>query len=75
MTLHFTSRDHSVRARIKALHDRHALLDAQLHDEERRAAPDAARVRSLKRRKLRLKDEIAHHTRAALGGAPIQQGA
>jgi Uncharacterized small protein len=73
MTLHITQKDQSVAARIAALRTRHAVLDAQLTDEQRRAAPDAARIRSLKRRKLRLKDEMSRHARTILPGTLIER--
>jgi uncharacterized protein len=47
-TAHFTS-----------LKNRHAQLDAQIHAEERRPAPDISLLARLKKAKLRLKDELA----------------
>lgn len=44
--------------RIDALKDRHASLDEQIDDEERRPHPDDAVIHDLKRRKLAIKDEI-----------------
>lgn len=43
---------------LSALHDKHAGLEARLHDEMTRPAPDAAAVQALKRQKLKLKEEI-----------------
>lgn len=47
------------RARMHALEQRHAALDAALAEELARPAPNLDAVRDLKRRKLALKDEIA----------------
>ena len=44
---------------VDALQIKHARLEARLHDEMARPAPDAAAVQSIKRQKLRLKEEIA----------------
>ncbi|MEE4205874.1 MAG: YdcH family protein [Erythrobacter sp.] len=43
---------------VQALQSKHAGLEARLRDEMARPAPDAARVQSLKKQKLRLKEEI-----------------
>lgn len=48
----------AVDARIQQLSARHRALDAALHEEMTRAAVDSTRVRDIKRRKLRLKEEI-----------------
>jgi uncharacterized protein len=45
-------------AHFTSLKSRHAQLDAQIHAEERRPAPDSALLARLKKEKLRLKDEI-----------------
>ena len=42
-----------------ALHDKHAGLERQLRDEMSRPAPDDSILRDLKRRKLRIKEELA----------------
>lgn len=44
---------------ISALEHKHAGLEAQLRLEMARPVPDAATVQSLKKQKLRLKEEIA----------------
>ncbi|MEE4155000.1 MAG: YdcH family protein [Erythrobacter sp.] len=44
---------------LNALQSKHAGLDARLRDELARPAPDAAMIQSLKKQKLRLKEEIA----------------
>jgi hypothetical protein len=48
--------------RIESLQKRHTQIEAQLHDEEIRPAPDRIRLQELKREKLLLKDEIARLT-------------
>ena len=49
----------SVSARIEALKTKHADLDVMVMMEEQRPSPDADQLKSLKRRKLQIKDEIA----------------
>lgn len=44
---------------VSALQLKHASLDRQLQQEMNRPSPDNAMVQVLKRRKLRIKDEIA----------------
>jgi hypothetical protein len=44
--------------RLESLTERHAVVDAALADELKRPLPDLALVRTLKRRKLQLKDEM-----------------
>ncbi|MCP4327732.1 MAG: DUF465 domain-containing protein [Alphaproteobacteria bacterium] len=46
--------------RIRALHDKHAELEATIEEEERRPMPDAATLQDLKRQKLAIKDQIAN---------------
>ncbi len=43
---------------VNALETKHAGLEAQLRDEMNRPVPDAATIQALKKRKLRLKEEI-----------------
>ncbi|MEM8699410.1 MAG: YdcH family protein [Pseudomonadota bacterium] len=43
----------------EALQRKHADLDAQIHEESAHPLPDFGRVKSLKRSKLKLKDEMA----------------
>lgn len=45
-------------AHVTTLKSRHAQLDARIHAEERRPAPDTALLARLKKEKLRLKDEL-----------------
>ncbi|WP_150495236.1 YdcH family protein [Roseibium aquae] len=44
--------------RLKALQSRHASLEARLQREQKRPAPDLFHVRTLKKFKLRIRDEI-----------------
>ena len=46
---------------IVALQTKHAGLERELREEMARPAPNDARIKDLKRRKLRLKEEIALH--------------
>ncbi|MGN6497371.1 MAG: YdcH family protein [Tsuneonella sp.] len=43
---------------LSALETKHAGLDAQLRDEMNRPAPNAATIQSLKKQKLRIKEEL-----------------
>ena len=43
-----------------ALQLKHAGLERQIHDELVRPFPDLATVQALKKRKLRIKEELAH---------------
>lgn len=46
-------------AHIAALQAKHAGLDARIADEERRPFPDMAVISDLKKRKLRVKEEMS----------------
>jgi len=46
---------------IAALEAKHAGLDARIAEEARRPLPDANMLASLKKQKLRLKEEIVGH--------------
>jgi hypothetical protein len=48
----------STQAHIVQLHQKHDELEQALSDETQRPIPDAVRLQTLKRRKLKLKDEI-----------------
>jgi hypothetical protein len=48
-------------AHISALQLKHAGLERQIHDELSRPLPDPATVQILKRRKLKIKEELALH--------------
>jgi hypothetical protein len=45
---------------IRALQSKHAGLEREIHAEETRPSPDMSLLADLKRRKLRLKDEMSH---------------
>ena len=49
----------SVVERIESLRARHAALEKTIHDEEVRPHPDDDVITDLKKRKLRIKDELA----------------
>jgi hypothetical protein len=46
---------------VSALQEKHAGLERRIQEELGRPAPDDALLRDLKRRKLRLKDELIRH--------------
>lgn len=48
----------SQEARIRELSERHKRLDAAIADELKHPAGDEVRIHELKRKKLRIKDEI-----------------
>lgn len=48
----------AVEARIRELGNRHQTLERAIEDELRRPAADDARLRELKRQKLKLKEEM-----------------
>jgi hypothetical protein len=45
---------------VSALQFKHAGLERQISEELNRPAPDLSIVQSLKKRKLRIKEELAH---------------
>ncbi|MCE2841548.1 MAG: YdcH family protein [Novosphingobium sp.] len=45
---------------VSALQLKHAGLERQIQDELNRPMPDLATIQQLKRRKLRIKEELAH---------------
>ncbi|TWS96811.1 DUF465 domain-containing protein [Reyranella sp. CPCC 100927] len=49
----------SLMDRIETLKSRHAALEQAIHDEVTRPHPDDEVLQELKKKKLRLKDEIA----------------
>jgi hypothetical protein len=49
----------AVLSHLHALQTKHAGLEARLRDEMARPVPDTATIQSLKKQKLRLKEEIA----------------
>lgn len=44
---------------ITALETKHAGLEAQLRDEQNRPSPDMTAIHALKKKKLRIKEELA----------------
>jgi len=48
----------AIEARIRELGSRHQHLERAIQDETNRPAADETRLRELKRRKLRLKEEL-----------------
>ena len=46
---------------VQALQSKHAGLEARLREEMNRPAPDHAKIQQLKKRKLRIKEELAAH--------------
>ena len=48
-----------VSTHVSALQTKHAGLEAQIRAEQARPAPDDERIRTLKRQKLRIKEEIS----------------
>jgi hypothetical protein len=49
----------AVSSHIQALKAKHAELEQRLHAEMARPVPDTATIQTLKKQKLRLKEEIA----------------
>ena len=45
---------------VSALQFKHAGLERQIQEEMGRPMPDAALIQALKKRKLRLKEELSH---------------
>ncbi|MCP5396340.1 MAG: YdcH family protein [Sphingomonadaceae bacterium] len=45
---------------VSALQTKHAGIEAQIREEMNRPSPDTATIQELKRRKLRIKEELAH---------------
>ena len=48
----------SIQGRIAELSHRHQALDSQIHEEQKRPSADAVRLQTLKREKLRIKEEL-----------------
>ena len=45
---------------VSALQSKHTGIERQIQDEMSRPLPDLAALQSLKKRKLRIKEELAH---------------
>jgi len=50
--------DMSIEERVSSLQEKHASLDQNLMDESSRPMPDSVAIKSIKREKLNIKDEI-----------------
>jgi hypothetical protein len=46
---------------VSALQLKHQGLEAKIQDELSRPSPDSAQLQILKKRKLKIKEELAHH--------------
>jgi hypothetical protein len=46
---------------VSALQLKHAGLEKQIQDEMSRPSPDLATIQTLKKRKLRIKEELTHN--------------
>lgn len=46
---------------MNALHTKHEGLDRRIREELNRPAPDAAKVQTLKKMKLRIKEALTHN--------------
>ncbi len=44
--------------RIDALHTKHDNLESLIEDEEKKSLPDAVTIHTLKKQKLKIKDEL-----------------
>ena len=51
----------SLSSHVKALRTRHRKLDSEVTEEQRRPAPDHARLRWLKARRLVIRDQLARY--------------
>ena len=49
----------AISERVRSLQAKHAKLDTELSSEEARPSPDGSVIASLKKEKLRIKDELA----------------
>lgn len=52
----------SLQDRLEALKAKHAQLEMALEEESRRPLPDSSAIADMKRRKLRIKDELRRMT-------------
>jgi len=52
----------TMEAHVQTLHQKHKHLEAAIHKESLRPSPDQTRMSELKRRKLKLKDQILQRT-------------
>lgn len=61
MTLHTAIDISTISSSIEAIRQHHRRLDESVTEEHRRPQPDMSVLQSLKRERLRVKDEIALH--------------
>jgi hypothetical protein len=59
--LHWQGEPFMETSHINALQQKHAGIEQQIHAELTRPMPDAAAIQALKKKKLRIKEEIARH--------------
>ena len=59
---------------FSALQLKHAGLERQLADELSRPVPDLSTIQLLKKRKLRIKEELAHHSAPTWRAPPRWRG-
>lgn len=59
---------------LKALISRHSIIAAKIMEEQRRPMPDSIRVNSLKKIKLKLKEQISHLERTERLLVPTHSG-
>ncbi|GGB74133.1 MULTISPECIES: YdcH family protein [Henriciella] len=50
----------SLQGRIEELASRHRKIDEEISDEQKRPAADEVRLHELKRKKLKIKEELVH---------------
>ncbi len=50
----------SLQDRLEALRTKHAALEAAIEEELRHPLPDTSAIADLKRKKLKIKDELEH---------------
>ncbi len=61
MTIQTAIKTPALVSRMDAIERRHRRLDDRVAEEHRRPQPDASVLQTLKREKLRLKDELMHY--------------
>ena len=61
MTIQTPIKGQAMTSRISALQRRHRRLDDRVAAEHRRPQPDMSVLQTLKREKLRLKEELTHY--------------
>ena len=61
MMMHTATKPAGLAGRIEALRQRHRSLDNRVTAEHQRPRPDSAVLQGLKRKRLRLRDELARY--------------